>query len=191
MPAEHGHATGWQPAPAVLAGDDEALIETVTRVHQHLLETELAGDPLLNRRLAVEHRALRRLEDWRVLLLLTPWMLARLLFPDHPPPIAVPAGWIAEARAGARYLVLGPSVRFELLGQPQQAHLNFHPALGHYLLQPLCLELSRYADADAVFSAWAEVIRVRDANLAQARRDCPLQREISRRELFRRLGRGG
>jgi hypothetical protein len=74
-----------------------------------------------------------------------------------------------------------------LLSQDQLAHLNYHPALGHYLLQPLCLDMEPYVEGDEVFRAWSEVIRIRDANMEQARRDCPLQKEISRRELFSRF----
>jgi hypothetical protein len=51
-----------------------------------------------------------------------------------------------------------------------------------------------YPSADAVFEAWSQVIRIRDENMEKAKRDCPLQKEISRRELFRRLkdpGNGG
>ncbi|WP_420825161.1 hypothetical protein [Thiospirillum jenense] len=66
-------------------------------------------------------------------------------------------------------------------------HLNYHVKLGHYLLQPLCLRMEDYTDANAVFNEWGAVIQIRDTNLAQTQRDCPLQREISRRELFRRL----
>jgi hypothetical protein len=83
--------------------------------------------------------------------------------------------------------MLGPNLRFDLLGQPQQAHLNFHSRLGHYLLQPICLDMKPYRDADAVFEAWNQVIHIRDENMEKARRDCPLQKEISRRELFRRI----
>lgn len=164
--------------------DDQALVERVIRVHRDLLAGRLAGDPLVNLNLPIEVRALRRIEGWRVLLLLTPWMLARLLFPDRPPEIVLPAGWSAAERAGAEYQVLGPRVRLSLLGQAQQAHLGYLEGLGHYLLQPICLNMEPYADADAVFAAWAEVIRVRDENMERMRRDCPLQREISRRELF-------
>jgi hypothetical protein len=69
-----------------------------------------------------------------VLLLLTPWMHARLLFPDDRPPLEIPRGWSANERQGSDYLVLGPRLDFVLLGQPQQAHLSYDPALGHYLV---------------------------------------------------------
>ena len=45
----------------------------------------------------------------------------------------------------------------------------------------------KYHDADAIFEDWNQVIRTRDENMEKARRDCPMQKEISRRELLRRL----
>ena len=176
----------WRVPPAELA-DDQALGRTVLEVHRDILRKQLAGDPMLNRALPVELRALRRIENWRVLLLLTPWMLARLLLPDEPPELEIPLEWSAQARGDGDYLVLGPNLSFDLLGQPQRAHLNYHNRLGHYLLQPICLDMKGYQSADAVFEAWNQVIRTRDENMEQAKRDCPLQKEISRRELFRRF----
>ena len=180
--------SAWRTWPPELAVD-EALVATVLAAHQTLGEELGREQPFmnLNPRLPIAHRALRRIEDWRVLLLLTPWMLARLLFPDRAPAIPLPAGWTAEERAGEAYQVLGPPIRFQLLGQPQLAHLNYNPALGHYLLQPLCLDMESYTEGEEVFSAWSEVVRIRDANMEKARRDCPLQKEISRRELFARF----
>lgn len=183
---------GWQGLPPELAAD-EALRQAVLDVHEAVLREQLAGDPMLNIGLPLEIRALRRIEVWRVLLLLTPWMLARLLFPDDGPPgLDVPADWSAQERRDAPYLVLGPGLGFDLLGRPQRAHLNYHQRLGHYLLQPICLDMGPYESADAVFKAWNQVIRTRDENMERTKRDCPLQKEISRRELFRRFtGPGG
>jgi hypothetical protein len=176
----------WQCSPRELASDD-ALGQAVLDVHRVILDEQLAGDPMLNMALPVELRALRRVDEWRVLLLLTPWMLGRLLFPDRPPALEIPAGWSADERRDAGYLILGPNVGFDLLGQHQKAHLGYHRDLGHFLLQPICLDMKPYPSADAVFEAWSHVIRIRDENMEKAKRDCPLQKEISRRELFRRL----
>jgi hypothetical protein len=176
----------WQCFPRATEGDD-GLRQAVVEVHQGILRDQLAGDPMLNLALPVEIRALRRIDAWRLLLLLTPWMLARLLFPDDPPGLEVPAGWEAQERRGADYRLLGPSLDFLLLGQPQRAHLNYHLRLGHFLLQPICLDMNSYADGDSVFEAWSQVIRIRDENMEKARRDCPLQKEVSRREFFRRI----
>jgi len=176
----------WQGLPPELTADD-GLEQAVLEVHEGILREQLAGDPMLKHALPVMIRALRRIDTWRVLLLLTPWMLARLLFPDEPPELEVPPGWSAPERRNTPYLVLGPNLSFDLLAQSQQAHLNYHHRLGHYLLQPICLDMGPYESADAVFAAWNQVIRTRDENMAQAKRDCPLQKEISRRELFRRF----
>lgn len=176
----------WQGLPPELMAD-AALEQAVLEVHRDILREQLAGDPMLKLALPVMIRALRRVDTWRVLLLLTPWMLARLLFPDEPPELEIPPGWSAGKRRDAPYLVLGPNLNFDLLAQPQRAHLNYHHRLGHYLLQPICLDMGPYETADAVFTAWNQVIRTRDENMAQAKRDCPLQKEISRRELFRRF----
>lgn len=176
----------WQLCPLELR-DDAVLTTAVLEVHQAILERELWGDPMLNLDLVLEQRALRRIDDWRVMLLLTPWMLARLLFPDRPPVPSVPTGWSADDREEAAYQVLGPRLSFRLLGQDQQAHLGYHPRLGHFLLQPICLDMTPYPDGEAVFEDWARIIRTRDENLERAKRDCPLQREVSRRELFTRF----
>jgi len=178
--------SNWRTYPADLA-DDEALTATVLEIHQGILQGQLAADPMVNLNLPIQQRAFRPIEGWRVLLLLTPWMLARLLFPSKPPALQIPEGWSAVERQDADYLLLGPRMGFQLLGQPQQAHLNFHPRLGHYLLQPICLNMEPYPDAEAVFEEWNQVIRTRDENMEKAKRDCPLQKEVSRRELFRRL----
>jgi hypothetical protein len=107
--------------------------------------------------------------------------------PTHPPKLELPGGWSAEERQEADYLVLGPRLDFQLLDQPRQAHLNHHPRLGHYLLQPLILNMAGFDSADAVFEAWNRVIRTRDENMEKMRRDCPWQKDVSRRELFRGL----
>ena len=176
----------WRALPAALH-EDAALIAEVLAIHRELRVTLCAREmTICNQEWDIEARALRRIEEWRVLLLLTPWMLARLLIPDGPPlGLQPPADCPAACQANADGTILGPACSFTLLGQPQRAHLNYDPRLGHYLLQPLCLEMSAYRNAEEVFAAWNEVIRIRDANLEQARRDCPLQREISRREFFR------
>lgn len=180
----------WQVWPAPLA-DDEQLSAAVLSLHRTIYATDFAHDPAANHGLSVQTRAFRRLQDWRVMLILTPWMLARLLFPDRPPRLRIPADWRAEARQDQHYQVLGPRLELELLGQAQQVHLNFHPALGHYLLQPVVLNMQPYANPEAVFEAWGGVIRTRDENMEKHRKDCPWQKEVSRRELFSRWRGGG
>lgn len=173
----------WQAPPAAL-DDDAALLAAVINVYRAQYHKWFEGALNCNPRLPVEARAQRRIEQWRVLLLLTPWMLARLFVPTTAPAIAVPPDWSAAARGERDDTVIGPAVSFTLLDTVQKAHLNYHPRLGHYLLQPLALAMEEYADADQVFAAWNEVIRTRDENIRKMNRDCPLQAEISRRELF-------
>lgn len=176
----------WILRPPELA-ECRALAEAVLATHEEVHERHFLGTPGVNETLGLEVRACRRIDQWQALLLLTPWMLSRLWFPDEPPDVDVPPGWRADSRDEGQYQLLGPACTFEVLGQQQQAHLNFHPALGHFLLQPLALNMQPYADAGSVFEAWNQVIRVRDENMRRMARDCPLQKEISRRELFRRL----
>jgi len=181
-------AGGWQCCAPDLA-DDRDFVEAVQALHREAYEACFADDLAANHRLGVQVRAFRRLQEWRLLLVLTPWMYSRLLVPDRQPEVAVPAEWTAQRRQGAPYQVLGPAVRLQLLGQPQRAHLNFHSSLGHYLLQPLALNMEPYDSPEAVFAAWNQVIRTRDDNMEKHKKDCPWQKEVSRRELFERFRR--
>jgi len=175
----------WQlPEPEL--EDDARLMDRVRKVHEAIFRLGFSSDPLVNTALAVQCRAFRRLGEWRLVVVLTPWMLARLMFPDRAPDLEIPEGWGAQERETADYLVLGPAAEIRLLDQPLKVHLNYDSRLGHYLLHPLCLNMQGYRDAEAVFEAWNEVIRIRDANLERLDRDCPLQQEVSRRELFKR-----
>jgi hypothetical protein len=177
---------GWCGLPPERA-DDAAFIETLLEVHATLFADHFSGDPAINERMGIEVRAFRRFEGWRLALVLTPWMLARVLIPDRDPRLPLPPEWTTAARHGAPHQVLGPAMSFSILGQDQQAHLNYHPWLGHYLLQPIALNMAPYASPNAVFDAWGEVIRTRDENMEKHRKDCLWQEEISRRELFSRL----
>ena len=179
-------AAEWREYPPELA-EDERFLATVRQLHEEIDRLYFADDPMANRRLGVRIRAFRRLEDWRLLLVLTPWMLSRLLVPDCVPPIRIPADWRADARRNSPYQLLGPRVTVDILGQSQQLHLNYHSALGHYLLQPIALNMEAYDSPEAVFDAWDQVIRTRDENMEKHRKDCPWQKEVSRRELFTRL----
>jgi len=114
-------------------------------------------------------------------------MLSRLLFSEAVPALELPQGWKGRAREGSGYLLLGPPLEFDLLGQRQRAHLGYLPRLGHYLTQPIVLNMPPYDSPEAVFSAWNGVIEARDASMQRLHRDCPWQRELSRREFFGRL----
>ncbi len=176
----------WQPSHPFIERPEQ-WPGAVLAVHQTLYRQVMAQDPLCNDKLPIELRACRILEQWQVMLLVTPWMLSRLLLPHSPPEITLPNGWSAEEREDADYRVLGPRLEFDLLGQRQSAHLNYHRRLGHYLLQPLILNMAEFDSVENVFEAWNRVIRTRDDNMEKMRRDCPWQKEVSRRELFRGL----
>lgn len=178
VPASH-----WQALPAALQ-DDETFLDALEAMYQEFYGRYFAADPMANHALGIEFRALRRVENWRLLLVLTPWLLTRLLVPDEDPGLPVPPEWAATRLTDADYQVLGPRLSFEWLGTAQQAHLAYDRRLGHYLQQPLVLNMQGYADAEAVFAAWDDVIRKRDANMAAFQKECPWQREVSRRELL-------
>lgn len=169
---------------AGLPPHDAALAARVTAAFGDIYRRHFASEDFANHALPVEVRALRRVEGWRVMLLLTPWMLARLYLPETVPDLSVPPGWSAAERAGAPYAVIGPLCRFPLLGEAHRAHLNHHPELGHYLVLPLALSMAKYPSADAVFAGWNEVIATRERVMAEGKGDCPWQKEMSRREFL-------
>jgi hypothetical protein len=174
---------------AALPRDDSALAAQVTTVFEEIYRRHFAAEESANHALPVEVRALRRVEGWRVMLVLTPWMLARLYLPESTPGLPLPPGWTAEERAGTPFTVIGPLCHFQLLGEAHRAHLNYHPGLGHHLLLPLAQAMGRYPSADAVFAGWNEVIATRDRVMAEGKRECPWQRDMSRREFFVGAGR--
>jgi hypothetical protein len=154
--------------------------------HRQIHNRYFAADPMVNRTLGFHLHGYRQVGDWRIILALTPWMLSRLWFASTPPDIEIPDGWRAEQRADADYQLLGPAIDLpEKLGG-SKAHLNYHPTLGHYLLQPIALNMEHYGSAREVFEDWNHVIQVRDEALKQLEKECGWQREISRRELFTR-----
>ncbi|MGC1953820.1 MAG: [NiFe]-hydrogenase assembly chaperone HybE [Gammaproteobacteria bacterium] len=139
---------------------------------------------IVNHNLPIDVRALRHTDPWRIALVLTPWMLARFFSPLRDPHIELPDGWHASDRSGASYTVIGPPIAFSVLGQEQTAYLNYHPQLGHYLIQPLVQSMQQYASAEAVYAAWSEVIRSRDETIRARQLECKWQSEVSRREFF-------
>lgn len=168
----------------VPARDDAEVIAEITRSFIAVYNEHFRDEFLMNHELPVEVRAFRRSDGWCVSLLLTPWMLARIFLPEHDPALPIPQGWSAAERTSAPFLVIGPVVEFPLLGTKLKAHLNYLPGLGHFLLQPLALNMQQYADASAVFSAWDEVIETRDRVMEERKLDCEWQKEMSRREFF-------
>jgi len=176
----------WHLASADLF-EKEPLCQTLIQVHRDLYSRYFRGEMGVNGDLPIQIRAYRTIEYWHVCLILTPWMLARLYVPAQDPGLSVPRGWSADECSGKPYVVIGPLVEIGLLGGKQKAYLNFDAKLGHYLLQPLVQAMESYASADEVFKAWNDVIEVRDANIRKAQKDCPMQREVSRREFLARV----
>ena len=156
--------------------------------HREIYDQYFAKDPMVNSTLGFQLHGYRHTEQWRIVLILTPWMLSRLLFPEQPPDIEIPDGWSAAERMGADYQLLGPCVNLDWQGK---AHLNYHPQLGHYLLQPIALNMQPYATPDEAFRAWNDVIKTRDENMQQMQRECPWQQEVSRREFLGGLKKKG
>jgi len=175
--------TRWQLLPPYLQPDIRFQMALLVAARE-IYDRHFARDPMANPALGFHIHGYRRSERWRILLLITPWMLSRLLFPERPPRMPIPDGWSAEQREGAGYQMLGPSVELRWRGEKLKAHLNYHPCLGHYLLQPIALNMQNYTTPGEAIRAWSDVIKVRDKNMQRMQRDCPWQREISRREFL-------
>ncbi len=180
--------TAWQPLPAHLRSDMRLQMALLI-AHRQIYERHFALEPTANPALGFHLHGYRHLGNWRIVLALTPWMLSRLLFAELPPPIAIPEAWRSERRRDADYQLLGPVVELPPELSTLKAHLNYHPTLGHYLLQPIALNMQPYASAQEVFEAWNQVIELRDERLRQMEQRCSWQQEISRRELFDRYRR--
>lgn len=176
----------WNPSPETLK-EDEALVNQVTAIFRNIYEADFADELMINHNLPVEIRAIRDIESWRVFLLLTPWMLSRIYLRFDETDIDIPEPWSADNRAGEPHLVLGPSVTLTLMTQKQKVNLNYHPELGHYLVQPLMMRMEQFQSAGAVHAAWNEVIETRNENMRKRQLECHWQQDVSRREFFTRL----
>lgn len=179
-------STAWQVS-AVAAGGQADIAAAVEARFRHLHQAVFAAAMDCNHALPVQVRALRQLEGWWVFLLLTPWMMSRLFLPQRRPQLLLPSAWTAAERRQQPYVVIGPVLELPLPTGTQRAHLNYDDTLGHYLIQPLVQAMDAYACADEVFMAWNDVIATRDRVMVEQQRDCPWQKEVSRREWFSRL----
>ncbi len=168
--------------------DDQQLLAAVLEEHEGLYRDCFIDDPGVNHLLPVRVQAFRRVDSWRVFLLLTPWMLSRIFVPDSDPGIEIPGDWCAEARAGQPYRVIGPANSFELLTGRQKAHLNYSNRLGHYLLHPLILSMKDFQSPEEVFRVWNRIIETRNRNLQKLEQRSHRQEEITRREFFKGPG---
>ncbi|MBF0160539.1 MAG: [NiFe]-hydrogenase assembly chaperone HybE [Magnetococcales bacterium] len=175
-------ASPWQLCPL----DDQALLASSVEIYASLYQQLLQrGDwdnqliPSYNPVIPIVTHSFRHREGWRIFLLLTPWMLTRLLLPMRDPGLSLP-----NQQQKDTLMLLGPLLEVDLLGQRQKAHLQYHPLLGHYLIQPLIQSLHKYSDADAVLSAWSTIVDTRDTLIRQHDRHCKWQQDVSRREMF-------
>ena len=169
--------------------DDEQVVNCVIEVFTELYRTYFVNELLVNHNLPIEIRAFRHTDIWRIFLLLTPWTLARLFLPERDPGIEIPSGWQAEERATAPFTVIGPAIPLDILGGKEQAHLNYHPKLGHYLIQPLIQSMEQFNKPEDAFNAWNEVIKIRNRVIEEQKRRCDWHQEVSRREFFAKLRR--
>jgi len=175
----------WETPLAAL--EDTAFVQVVDEVFSAIYQAWFSQEiDLVNHKLPILVRALRRVEPWRVFLLVTPWMLARIFIPYKAPSIAIPADWRGSARADKPYTVIGPGVTILIKETSEKAHINYYPGIGHYLVQPLIQSMEGFASPDEVYEAWNNVIRVRDENIRKLDRRCNWQEDVSRREFFRR-----
>ncbi|MBU0499439.1 MAG: [NiFe]-hydrogenase assembly chaperone HybE [Gammaproteobacteria bacterium] len=179
--------SNWQPGPAARM-DDATLAAVVERVFQEMLEEHFSDGPSLNTDLPIQLRALRDIEGWRSLLLLTPWMLCRLLFPPETADLDLPEGYdpASHGLGTERFELLGPIIEFSLLDSKQKAHPSFQVELGGFLIQPLILNMQPFSTPDEAFGAWNKIIRTRDENRKRLNAQSVWQDEISRHELFAR-----
>jgi hypothetical protein len=161
--------------------DDTTFQQALIDVHREIFDDFFESDPLANRSLGFHLHAYRRTSGWRVVLILTPWMMSRLLFPENDPHIVIPEGWSGEERCGTDYQALGPSLRLGWSGNYMQSHLNFHARLGHYLLQPILMNMQNFNTPQEAFETWNRMIKRRDGNVKRMQSKCPWQEEVTRR----------
>jgi len=171
------------------AKNDQEVISSVIEVFTGLYQAYFVNELLVNHNLPIEIRAFRQTDIWHIFLLLTPWTLARVFLPVREPEIDIPPGWEAKERATAPMTVIGPAMPLAILGGKEQAHLNYHPKLGHYLIQPLIQSMAQFNTPDEAFKAWNEVIKIRDKAIEEQKKRCEWQHEVSRREFFAKLTR--
>lgn len=161
------NATTWQ----VFDDSEDSLETVILQVFNQVYNADFADAMMgINHQLKVETRGWQKGEQWKEVWLLTPWMLARVFFPTHADRLAdksLPLDWCAETRQQEPYTVIGPLMPIQVEGKTIQTHLNYHPQLGHYWVQPLVQNMMKYANNESAYQAWGEVIAFRNAVRAQ------------------------
>ena len=151
--------TGWQTLPQHLHSEMRFNLALLI-AHRQIFDQHFAADPSVNRALGFHLNGYRRQGQWRIIQILTPWMLANLWFADSPPEIALPESLLADPD----HQPLGPVIDLPEKMGGGKAHLNYHPTLGHYFVQPLSLNLADYDDAQSVFEALSQADRAQGGN---------------------------
>ncbi|UQB42256.1 [NiFe]-hydrogenase assembly chaperone HybE [Thiomicrospira microaerophila] len=145
----------------------ERIIEAFNQVYCDDFSDAFMG---VNHRLNTEIRGWKVQQNWAKGGLLTPWMLAIVYFPLNQTALnglTLPEEWKAAACAEQAYQVIGPLMPLMIEEKAYATHLNFHPQLGHYWLQPLVQNMARYDDNQAAFGAWNQVVEFRKDVRAQ------------------------
>ena len=155
--------TQWQQLPPEWR-QDKPFQEALLTLHREIYHRFFNDASPVNDKLGFHLHTYRRNNRWRTVLILTPWMMSRLLFPEQDPHIIIPQGWSGEDRYDTDYQILGPSLRLGWSGNQMQAHLNYHVRLGHYLLQPITLNMQGYSSPEQVFNVWRAKIDNLDKN---------------------------
>ncbi|MET0067730.1 MAG: [NiFe]-hydrogenase assembly chaperone HybE [Candidatus Thiodiazotropha sp.] len=145
--------TLWQLLPAKWQQDAifrPALID----IHREIYQRFFHNDPRVNPQLGFHLHAYCRSSHWRSTLILTPWMMSRLMFPEQDPHILIPDGWSGEDRSQSEYQPVGPSLKLGCHGNAMVANLNYHTQLGHYLIQPFALSMRGFKRPREAFEIW-------------------------------------
>jgi len=140
--------------------------EQIKQAFSHVYSDDFANAMMgVNHLLSVEVRGWHEKAGWGMGIILTPWMLAKIYLPltDASVTQLIPEDWQATARQKQSYVVIGPLQPLIIDGQTHTTHLNYHPELGHYWLQPLVQNMARYSDNESAFAAWGEVLAFRKA----------------------------
>lgn len=167
--------------------DETTLRSAVETAFGKMSDRHFSTDLGINPALPIQIRSFREIEGWRSLLLLTPWMLARLLFPPETAELELPPQWNPKSASTDEFELLGPIVEFFLLGSKQKAHPVHIAELGTFLVQPLILNMLPFSKPEEVYEAWNRVILTRDENRKRLNVRSQWHEDVSRREFFSRM----
>ncbi|WP_040724877.1 [NiFe]-hydrogenase assembly chaperone HybE [Thiomicrorhabdus sp. Kp2] len=158
----------------------DLIVDVFKNTYHKNFEEEWLG---VNHNLQVELRGFKFVDGWVTGFLLTPWMLCTIYIPVlQQPNLEIETEWLAERRQNQDYVVIGSLKTFDIGGSSQKGNLNYHPKLGHYLLQPLVQIMDKYADNESAFGAWSQVIAFRKAHYEKIEQEA-LAKEASLKEI--------